>query len=807
MTTLLITTLGSAGRDEARHGHLRARYRLPGAERIVETQHLGLELARALQASKICFVGTTTAFFDQLAYLLPPEAAAAPVAEAQEAHVEEVADEPEAAPLTEDASDDADTTAANDDDDAASPSDDEDVDAASDEQAACESAAAAEACATSECATSVDAAASDVSGSDAAAAPAATPAVADATDAAPAAAPSVPRKVHVPDTRSLTERLVTQARTGRPDAAALNALAKRLAVALHMQHVECLLISDPTSPRATMHALRTLSELPDDGDEVHMDVSFGPRSLPVAAFLAIQYLRRFRPDVRTGSVFMAAPEHADEAGIVPVNSLDGADELMHWMGLFEALVDGRAPQALHTTFMRDRWLNRLAGPYVRFQRGQRFGALSEVIEGAKLVEEKRRSLRRLPSTHPFRLFDPVLQHALRPFVSDAAPSSKQFVLAVQSMRQGNLPLAALHLRDTMMSACLEAYGRRAAEAWMDVPGSGGAQQVRPRDVASFVLSTPSIASQLAPLDIVWPLIAMARNRYVNTSPTTVRAGQLKDEDHEVGRAVEMVGALLHNGAFARLPELLPFELAVQQSIDLRAVRARDAMEGRFGRGQRNDRRGPRPQRGRDNRFQGGGPEGQAPEGGAPGGAEGGAPAEGGGVPSDGGARRQEGGDRGPRGPREGGPGNGRPYGDRGPRGPRDGGGPGQGRPYGDRGPGGGERGPRGPGGGPGSGGPRGPRDGGGPGQGRPYGDRGPRPEGDRGPRQRDENAPEDTTPRVSQARGLGNLGLALAQAGLVGRGKDHPPRHDTPAQPQAEAQAAPQPPSTPTTPEFPVAGP
>ena len=777
MTTLLITTLGSAGHDDSQRGHLTARYRLPGGERIVETQHLGLELARALRASKLCFVGTTAAFFDRLTDLLPAESAAAPVSEVDESATQEAVNEPEqAAPADEPA-------------EACSADGAECEDSGADaEDATCADAAPATECSA---AATPTACADDAVPADGAAA-AVEVAAAPASEVEPSAAPVVlPRKVHVPDTRSLSDRLQAQARTGRPDAGALRALSQRLAAALRLEDVRCVLISDPTSPRATMHALRTLSEMPADGDEVHMDVSFGPRSLPVAAFLAIQFLRRFRPEVRAGSVFMAAPEHADEKGIVPVNTLDGADEMMHWMGLFEALVDGRAPQALHNVFVHDRWLNRLAGPYVRFQRGQRFGALSEVVEGARLVEEKRRGLRRLPSTHPFRLFDPVLRQALRPFVADTAPSSKQFVLAAQALYQGNLPLAALHLRDTLMSACLEAYGRRAAEAWMDVPGSGGAQQVRPRDVAGFVLSTPSVAEQLPPLDIVWPLIAMARNRYVNTSPTTVRAGQLKDEDHEVARAVEMVGALLHSGAFAKLPELMPFELAVQQSIDLRAVRARDGFEGRPNRGprrgdRRDDRRGP--PRGGDRRDgqgdprggghegnQGGAPRGDAaPQGSAPAGGEGGAATgAGSGAPRQGDNRGN--GDsrfrdnRGPRRPREGGFQGGRDGG--GPRGPREGGG----RPFGDRPP-------------------------------RPEGDRGPRDFGDRPPR-RDDNNPADTTPKVTQSHGLGNLGLALAQAGLHARGKDQPPRDETPAPQRTESVAPVTPPQTPTNPEFPVAGP
>lgn len=766
MSTLLITTLGGARRDEERLGHKTARYRLPGGERIVETANLGIELAKALHADKVCFVGTTAGFFDRLADLLPAGAASAAVEEHLELSArheeanEAVAPEPEAPQAELEA-------------------EEPESDAEESESPAVDAPAAE---ASADAAPAADAALAPAEG----AAVEAPPVVAEAAPAA-APAPQVFKRQHVADRRPLTERLLQQALTGRPDAAALDALASRLAEHLKMKSVRCVLISDPTSPRATLHALNTLSRLPEEGDRVHLDVSFGPRSLPVAAFLAMQYLERFRPDVEVGHVFMASPEHADDQGIVPLSGMDGPNEMLHWMGQFEALLEGRAPQGLHRAFVRDRWLNRLAGPYVRFQRGQRFGALSEVIEGARLVEEKRASLRRLPATHPFRLFNSVLAAAMEPFTSDAPVSTKQYIVAVQALQQGNLPLAALHLRDTLLSACLEAYGRDVGITWMDVPGSGGAQQVRPREVASFILSTPALAAEMPPLDIVWPLIALARNRYVNTSPSAVRAGQLKDEDHEVARAIEMVGSLIRSKAFAKLPELFAFEAAVHQSIDLGAIRPRDSFDNRRGgggrgprneRGRRPDRRGPRD----GGRREGGPPEGANPP------VEG-APVEGGAAPAQG----AQGGDA-PRQGREGGPREGGNFrGERGPRGPRRerGDGPrGDGPPRGDRPREGGNfRGERGP---------------------RP--DRGPRPEG--GPRRdrprRDDNMPEDTTPRVTRSPGLGNLGLALAQAGLVSsprRPEREEPKPTPPADVVPPQERAPEAPPQSSGNDFPVAGP
>ncbi|MAB90719.1 MAG: hypothetical protein CMJ90_14855, partial [Planctomycetes bacterium] len=88
--------LGGAGEGEERRGHQTARFRLPGGDRIVETSHLGIELARALQCDKLHLVGTPGAYFDRLLDLLPNSECEAPVKETAPLIQEAVAPDAEA---------------------------------------------------------------------------------------------------------------------------------------------------------------------------------------------------------------------------------------------------------------------------------------------------------------------------------------------------------------------------------------------------------------------------------------------------------------------------------------------------------------------------------------------------------------------------------------------------------------------------------------------------------------------------------------------------------------------------------------
>ena len=584
MSNLLIAMLGGAAEGEQRHGHRAARFRLPAGERIVETTNLGIELARALQCDKLHLVGTPGAYFDRLLDLLPNSEQEAPVKETAPVIAKE-----EPAPSTESEAP-GDTTSADEGTDSeASPESGDESNTGSDSEPENSSDTSDE----SENATEGEPEVQDAA-EGSAEANTATANADQETDAPTPAEETAPAtfqvKHHEPDLRSLSDRIHSQVASRRPDRDAMTALAERLQAALGISEVRCELISNPVEGRSFVAAIRSIAELPADGDTVHIDVTYGARSFPTLGAIAMSYFREFRPEITTGHVYEGSMDSADPDKVCTVVTLDGPVEFMDWMASFRDVRDGRAPRSLQSLFNQDR----------RFQRGIEFGALSETVEGARLLEERRRRLGRLPYAHPYRLFDKVLARTVKPLLSETSASALQFRLAQQDLETGHLPQAALHLREAVVSWCIEAYKRNPTRAWIDVPQSGGAQQVRPRDVAAYILSTPQAIARAPELGTLWPLLSTARNRYVNTSPTTVPASQLKDQDHEIRRSFELATTLIGGSQLDGIDEEVKWDNAVKQAIDLRLVRPRE---------------GRRPRRGNRKRGEGGG--GRAPSGDRP----------------------------------------------------------------------------------------------------------------------------------------------------------------------------------------------
>jgi hypothetical protein len=411
-------------------------------------------------------------------------------------------------------------------------------------------------------------------------------------------------------------RLSEQARSGRPDSAALNALAERLREALGMEEIHCLMVTPSLDRRGFQATLRTLVEIPEEGDAVHIDVSNGGTAGSLIGLLSMHYLQAFRPEVRTGRVYQAAPEETDDNGVTPIRDLGAPLEILDLMGVFREVSQGRAPIQAQKLFSSDRYLKPLAGPFVRFERGVRFGALAEVIQGARLFDDRRRKLRRLPYSHSYHLFDPVMRAAVSPFVEEAERlSERQLLMGFQAFNVGSYPRAALHLREALVSACLEAYDQDPARTWVEVPGSGGAQQVRLREVAGYVLGTDEFRQAIPDLSLAWPLLATARNRYVNLSPTAVGASQLKAYDHEIGRLLQMVASCVQDTKLAQAAEQVSLDDAIKRGIDLRSIRPRERRPQRRRRGEgypereeaRPDAGGDRPPRRSGHRDRPGGP--------------------------------------------------------------------------------------------------------------------------------------------------------------------------------------------------------
>ena len=585
MSHLLITTLGRASAQPGR-------YRLPVGDRIVETSFLGLELAPIIDADSVHFVAADPGAFASLLDLLPADVLARPVPE------EPPAKAPQQMPAE---SPDTADEASSETPPAAEPAAE-----VAGEVTEAPAETSAETQPASDAPASTDDSEAPPPQATAEEEPAAEPASADKEPAAPT---PTAEKHHEPDPTPMADRVRAMANSHRADRDALKALSDAIREAKGFKDVRCVLISDPTEGRSFQAAMRTLVDLPRDGDQVTFDVSNGPRMLPTTATMAMWYFMNFRPEIQIGTIFHAS-EEADASGSRHVNPLEGPFEMLAWMEVFKGLHQGRAPRQLHQVFNHDRRLQPMAGPYVRFQRGVQFGALSEVQEGAKLVEQQRRGLRRLPYAHPFRMFDKVVGATMKRFLHKGnRHSSVQLQLGREAMENGLLPQAALHARESLLSYCLESYERSPTKAWIDVPDSGGAQRVRPREIAGFILGCSEAQAKAPELTTVWPLLQTARNRYVNTSPTPVSPSQLRDEDNEIHKVMELCAKVIERNALEGIKDELEFEAATKRALDLTAVRPRDSRgrparrrrkpsgqggDGRSGPQGERPKRGPRP---------------------------------------------------------------------------------------------------------------------------------------------------------------------------------------------------------------------
>ena len=71
--------------------------------------------------------------------------------------------------------------------------------------------------------------------------------------------------------------------------AMLRALSERLAVALNLDDVRCVLVSDGSGQRGALAAISSLAEIPSTGDVVHVDVTHGPRAFPIVGSVSEEF--------------------------------------------------------------------------------------------------------------------------------------------------------------------------------------------------------------------------------------------------------------------------------------------------------------------------------------------------------------------------------------------------------------------------------------------------------------------------------------------------------------------------------------
>jgi hypothetical protein len=566
----------------------------------------------------------------------------------------------------------------------------------------------------------------------------------------------------------LWRRLVFQAQTGRIDPAAMDAVGKALAERWGLASVECHCVAQAQGDRDVASFVRRVAAVPVPGDKVVFDFSCGPRSWVGLGVAAAHTVAAARAEVEVEDLVL---ERRDDGGPTSGKNLF---PLIRSHGVLGEMRRGNYLPEVLEELKRDPRSQPLAPLYERLLRALEFGSPVETSRAARALVERAEQIRREKKQRAFDATDASFGPTVTALLADESWSKTELSLAREALRRRNSYLAASHVREALISCLLEAFDVAAGKAWFPARGPEGEGRVRPRDVASGYLSSKFARDVIPDLDFVWSHVGNPRAKYLLVGPVHQDPGLMRSAAEGLNKILHLAEQILSDGRLKALTEATPFEKLVEMAVSCGDARVRPLRPGRKGgRGGDDDDDGPD------------GGEGDVPE--TKESAEGAAPAA---APA---AAPERGHDRGGRG--------GPPRGDRGPR--PQGGGQG-GPPRGDRPQG--DRPPRGDGPPRGDRGPRPPR------EIRAHG--GPPPMGGGGGgdgMERPRSVPIGGELKIEKVRGgLGNLGAALAQAGVVKAPapKPAPKKVDAPsAETDGGGAAVPAEPTPPSAPAFDVGGP
>ncbi|HYC79128.1 MAG TPA: hypothetical protein VEI02_16020 [Planctomycetota bacterium] len=586
------------------------------------------------------------------------------------------------------------------------------------------------------------------------------------------------------DRAELWRRLVFQGQTGRIDPAAMESLGKALAERWQIPSVECCAVAQAQGDRDVASFVRRVAAIPEPGDRVTVDVSEGPRAWVGFGVAAAHTLAAARAEVELEDLIL---DRRDDGAAA---SGKGLFPILRSHALLGEMRRGNYSPEIVEELKRDPRAGPLVPVYERFVRGLEFGSPVETARAARALVERSEQIRRDRKQRAFDATDASFGPVVTALLADEPWSRTELAMAKEAQRRRNAFLAASHLREALVSNLLEVFGVAAGKAWAPARAPDGSEgRVRPRDVAAGYLGSAFARDVIPDLDAVWTAVGNPRIRFLLTGPVHQDPGAMRSAAEGLNELIKQTQAILDDGRLKALTVDTPFEKLIAMAVAEGDARVRPLRPGRKG-GKAEDDDGHEDE--------------AAPAAPAEGTAGGAAPP----APADARPPRR---DR-PRGDRpqraegrHGGP----------PRGPRHEGGPsaahGHGAPQG----GGATR-------------PEGPRR-----EDRPREVRvhAPGPRHDGPPTERPRSVPIGGEIKVERARGgLGNLGAALAQAGLVkpktdgrkeaprgerpaektashARGEPTPaPRREADADPPAAAEP-PAEPAPPTPPAFDVGGP
>jgi hypothetical protein len=357
--------------------------------------------------------------------------------------------------------------------------------------------------------------------------------------------------------------------TGRVDRVALEKLGPELARELGIAGVSCRVIPPFARDREQVAFIRSVLGALRATLPAVLDFADGPRSAAGLGLTLAHGLAALRPDVPLAEITM---DRSRSLAVHPRSLLHAIEIQELWKGV----AHGGGHAALVEHMRNDPRLQALAAPYQRFIRALEFGNPAEAVRAAKTVQQRLESLEGGNEREDWvAAIQPCVQSMTAPLTQEQPWSRRQLLMAEMTEKRGMHFLTALHLREALISALLEAYGQNAARGWSaTTPGEGqhSDSRIRPRDVMAFVLGDPRSTKIVPDLAQVWQWVGSPRSRFVMTSPVAVDPALLREGNQVLGKLPALTRAILEENRLNVIVEALPYEKAIEAAISSNAVR-------------------------------------------------------------------------------------------------------------------------------------------------------------------------------------------------------------------------------------------
>jgi hypothetical protein len=395
-------------------------------------------------------------------------------------------------------------------------------------------------------------------------------ATAPPAETASAKPPRRPREPKRPAPKSIEEvrsRLRHMAQTAHIDRAAVDKLCQELAKELGVPSVIVRVMPPFARDREQVSFIRSVVGLLEAHVPAVLDFADGPRMAAGLGLTLSHGLASLRPDVPLAELTL---DRSRNLGFHP-RSLLHAIEIQE---LWREVARGATPAALVEHMRADNRLQGLAAPYQRYARALEFGNPAEAARAARTVQQRISELTGKGGGDDWTAaIRPAMEAMTGGLVQDQPWSRRQLWMAEAAAKRGMHFLAALHIRETLVSALLETYGQNAARGWAATKADErGEARIRPREVMAVVLADPHSARLVPDLGQVWQWVGNPRNRFVMTSPVAVDPALLRDGSHALLNLPALTRVILDENRLKAIVDVLPYEEAIKLALERNAVR-------------------------------------------------------------------------------------------------------------------------------------------------------------------------------------------------------------------------------------------